>query len=398
MRDPVTVADWRALARRRLPRFVFDYLDGGAEEESALARNRQALEGLRLRPRVLRDVSARSQALRLLGQELPSPLLLAPTGLNGLVRRDGDVALARAAAAHGLPFVLSSASTTALEEVAERAGGELWFQLYVLSARGFAEALMRRARAAGYRVLVLTVDVPVSGARERDQRNGFRMPFRLTPSLALDACLHPRWTLDLLRGGMPELVNLKSEAAGDVAAQAALLARQMDTSLAWDSLAWVRDHWPGRVLLKGVLDPEDADRAMALGLDGVIVSNHGGRQLDAAPATIEALPGVVAAVAGRGAVLVDSGFRRGADVLKAVALGADAVLLGRATLYGLAAAGEAGAAAVIALLKAEIDRNLALLGCASLGELGPDRVFGEPPASASGGGVRSSAATGEAPG
>ncbi|MBL8492611.1 MAG: alpha-hydroxy-acid oxidizing protein [Rhodocyclaceae bacterium] len=383
------------MARRRLPRFVFDYVEGGAEDESALARNAAALARLRLRPRVLRDVSCRSQAVRLLGQELPSPLLVAPTGLNGLVRRDGDVALARAAAAHGLPFVLSSAATTRLEEVAERAGGDLWFQLYVLSARHFAESLMARARAAGYRVLVLTVDVPVSGARERDQRNGFRMPFRLTPSLALDACRRPAWCLDFLRGGMPELANLKSEGAGDLEAQAALLARQMDTSLAWESLAWVRDHWPGRVLLKGVLDPEDADRAMAAGLDGVIVSNHGGRQLDAAPATIEALPGVVAAVAGRGAVLVDSGFRRGADVLKAVALGADAVLLGRATLYGLAAAGEAGAAAVIALLKAEIDRNLALLGCASLGELGPDRVSGDPPAGASGPGAPSPATTGE---
>ena len=375
MKAPVTVADWREMARRRLPRFVFDYVDGGSEDESALRGNRESFERLRLLPRVLRDVSVRRQERRLLDRTLPAPLLVAPTGLNGLVRRDGDVGLARAAAAHGIPFVLSSASTTAIEEVAERAGGELWFQLYVLSARSFAERLMRRARDAGYRVLVLTVDVPVSGARERDRRNGFRMPFRLTPSLALDACRHPRWSLDLLRGGMPELVNMRTEGAGDMAAQAALLARQMDTSLDWDALAWVRDHWPGRLLLKGVLHPADAGRAMDLGLDGVIVSNHGGRQLDAAPAPVDLLPQVVSAVARRGAVLVDSGIRRGTDVIKAMALGADAVLLGRATLYGLAAAGEAGAAAVIALMKSEIDRTMALMGCADLADLGPADIL-----------------------
>lgn len=369
MHPPLTVADWRELARRHLPRFVFDYVDGGAEDETALGRNRHAFDAVCLRPRALTDVSRRSQRIDLFGQSIASPLLVAPTGLNGLVHPDGDLALARAARAAEVPFVLSSASTSPVEDVA-RAGGRLWLQLYVLATRSLAERLMQRARDNGFEALVLTVDVPVSGARERDARNGFAMPFRLTPRLALDAARHPAWAIARLLAPAPELVNLRADGAGDIAAQAALLRREMDTSLDWTTIDWIRAHWPRKLLIKGLLRGSDAETALARGVDGVIVSNHGGRQLDAAPAPLEVLPEIVAAVAGRATVLVDGGFRRGLDVLKARALGADAVLLGRAMLYGLAARGEEGAASVLRLLREEIDRNLALLGCPDIRQLG----------------------------
>lgn len=373
----INVSDFRERARRRLPRLVFDYLEGGADDETCLLRNRAALEALQLRPALLRDVSAIDTSVELFGQRWALPLAVAPTGLNALLWPDGDVELARAAASAGIPFVLSTASNARLERLPQEARGINWFQLYVLGDRPVAERMIGRARDAGYAALVFTVDVPVSGYRERDLRNGFRLPFRYSLRMALDAARHPRWSLALLRFGMPRFVNLSDSDASPPSAQtqAALLSRTTDRTLTWDSLRWLRHHWPGPLLLKGVLTAADARRAVDLGADGVIVSNHGGRQLDCAQATIDALPEVVAAVGGSVPVLVDSGFRRGSDVAKAMALGARAVLLGRAPLYGLAADGARGVREVLRLLGEELVRTMTLLGARSIQDLTPDCVI-----------------------
>lgn len=375
MTHPATVEGYRTLAARRLPRMVLDYLDGGAEAERGLARNTDAFARVCFRPRRLVDVSQRDLSAHLFGRRLSLPLVVAPTGLNGALWPDGDVLLAQAATAAGIPFALSTASTTAIEEVADRAGGDLWFQLYVVQ-RALAEALTRRALAAGYTTLVLTVDVPVNGKRVRDLSNGFAVPFRPSVRTALDAARHPAWLLRQLRHGLPQLANFRDAGrGGDVNAQAALMKRQMDASFAWDDLKALRQAWPHTLVVKGICRAEDAERCEALGADAVVLSNHGGRQLDDTPAPLTLLP----AMAGRLSrpVLVDSGVRRGADVVKAVALGASAVLIGRATLYGLAARGGAGAAHVLELLRAEIDTTLALLGRSSIAALEPDDVIVE---------------------
>lgn len=374
MTSPVTIDDWRTLARQRLPRILFDYLDGGAGTEAGLRRNREAFDKLPLLPDRLRDVAARRIDIELLGRRIAAPLVIAPMGLNGLLWPQGDVVLARAAARAGIPFTLSTASNAALEQVAEAAGGNLWFQLYVLD-RNLADRLVARALAAGYQTLVLTVDVPVNGRRERDLRNGFALPFRRTPRLVLDVLRHPRWALDAARHGIPGMGNLVADAEADPAAQAALLARRMDASFDWDDLARLREAWPHRLVVKGLLHAEDARRCLAHGADGVVLSNHGGRQLEDLPSALDALPATVAAT--EAPVLADGGVRRGADVIKALALGARAVLLGRAMLYGLAAAGEEGATAVLNMILEDIDRTLALIGCPSVRELEPRHV-GQP--------------------
>ena len=363
-------ADWRAQARRRLPRFVFDYVDGGAEDEHCLRRNLAELERLQLLPMCLRDTANIDTAIEVFGERWAAPVGIAPIGLCGLVRPAGDLLLARAAAAAGVPFVLSTASNSRLEVVREAAAAApQWLQLYVMGERTLAEQIVRRARRAGFGALVLTVDVPVSGLRERDLRNRFRVPFRPTVATALDLMRHPRWSLAMARHGAPRFVNLDAgddaSSAGSAQAQAALLTRTMDRRLSWDSLAWLRRLWDGPLLLKGVLHPDDGQRALAHGVDGLIVSNHGGRQLDAAPAAISALPAVLNAVHGRIPVFVDGGFRRGSDVVKALALGAKAVFVGRAVAFGLACDGEAGAQAVLHTLIDEFQRTLALLGASS---------------------------------
>ena len=377
MKAAINLGDFRGRAQRRLPRLVFDYLEGGAGSEHCLRRNCSALEALHLRPSLLKDVSSVDTSIELFGQRLASPLAVAPTGLNALFWPDGDVALARAAAKAGIPFAMSTASNARLERIPTEAGGINWFQLYVMGERGLAERMMKRAAEAGFSALILTADVPVSGYRERDARNGFRLPLKYSPRLVLDAARHPRWLMGLLQGGMPGFANLSDSDAGPVSAQtqAALLTRTMDRTLSWDSLQWVRRHWSGPLILKGVLDPEDARRAVDRGVDAVIVSNHGGRQLDAAQPTIEVLPQVIAAVRGQVPVLVDSGFRCGADVVKALALGARAVLLGRAALYGLAADGARGAGEVLRMLAEDIARTMTLMGAARVEHLTPDRVI-----------------------
>lgn len=388
MSEPLNVEDFRTLARRRLPRRVFDYLDGGAEDERGLARNRTAFERVTFAPRRLIDVSHRDLSTTLFGQPIAAPLLIAPTGLNGLIWPRGDVELARAAEHARIPFVMSTASNVSLETLAGEAGGDLWFQLYVLHP-ALADQLVARASKAGYRTLVITVDVALNGKRERDARNGFALPLRYTPRVLLDGLLHPRWSCALLRnGGVPALENFASSDAATAQVQAALLRRQMDASFAWDDLRRVRDRWPHRLLVKGILRADDAARCLELGVDGVILSNHGARQLDDAVSPLDVLPAARAACGTAGALLLDSGIRRGADVVKALALGADAVLLGRATLYGLAVDGAAGALRVIDIVKDEIDRTIAMLGCSRVTELAPGHVccpaFAQPAAETAG--------------
>lgn len=361
----LTVEDHRRAARRYLPRFVFDYVDGAAEDEVCLARNRRDLDAITLAPRVLRDTRDTTTSVEILGTRWNCPLAVAPTGLNGLLRPRGDALIAAAAAAVGVPFVQSTASNMRVEDVRRAApGGEHWLQLYVMEDRGIAEQLVERAAAAGTRVLVLTVDVPVSGNRERDLRNGFKLPMRATPALAWDLATHPRWALGMAFGGAPRFVNLVADPTArlSASAQAALLARTMDRGLTWDSLRWLRSIWRGPLVLKGLLQPDDARRAAGEGIDGIIVSNHGGRQFDASPSAISALPAIVDATGDRLPVFMDSGVRRGVDIARALALGAKAVFIGRPVLYALAANGQRGVEALLRNLMLEYERSLVLLG------------------------------------
>jgi (S)-mandelate dehydrogenase len=366
MSPAINLLDFRRLAKRRLPWMVFDYLEGGAEDETGLQRNIEAFERLRLIPYKLRNVSRRTLSCELFGRTISAPLVVAPTGLNGAFWPNGDLALARAAAKAKIPFALSTASSATIEDVADKAGGDLWFQLYVIH-RGLADVLIARAQAAGYSTLVLTVDVTVNGKRERDMRNGFAMPMRYSPRVILDGALHPRWSLQMLASGMPRLENLSSASAVDTEAQAALLKRQMDTSFDFEALKALRDRWPRTLVVKGLLASADVQRCFALGVDAVVLSNHGGRQLDHAPAPIAVLPEIKDRAPG--ALMIDSGIRRGSDVVKAIASGAKAVMLGRSLLYGLSAAGEAGVSEVIRIFIDEIDRTMALIGCSDISKL-----------------------------
>lgn len=370
----LNVEDYRQLARKRLPRMVFDYLEGAAEDEHGLRHNRSVFQHWRFKPRRLVDVSQRSLDTQILGKPQSLPLLIGPTGLNGALWPNGDLALAKAAGKAGIPFVLSTASNLSIDELARQCDGELWFQLYVIH-REIAQGMVLKALNAGYTTLVLTTDVAVNGYRERDLRNRFKMPMSYTPKVLLDGCLHPRWSLDLLRHGMPQLANFVSSETSSLEMQAALMSRQMDASFDWRALRWLRDLWPHKLLVKGLLSSEDAQRCIQEGADGVILSNHGGRQLDGAISPMEVLADTVART--DKPVLIDSGFRRGSDIVKALALGAQAVLLGRATLYGLAARGQAGVDEVLTLLKADIDRTLAQIGCPDIASLSADFLHDE---------------------
>jgi (S)-mandelate dehydrogenase len=359
------VKDYRDLARRRLARFAFDYLEGGAEDGRTLLRNQAAFQALLFRPRVLQDVAEVDTSIDLYGQVQSLPLLVGPTGLNGLYWPRAEEALARAARDAGVPFVLSTASTSLIEDVRAASDGELWLQLYVQRDRRIAEHMMARARAAGLHALMLTVDTMVHGKRDHDVRNGFRLSVPWTPRLLADVVTHPRWCLRMLRqGGSPQLVNLarSSGLAPNLQQQAAAMSRKMDMSLTWNDLAWVRRHWAGPVIVKGILTADDARSALRHGADGIVVSNHGGRQLESAPSALERLPEIADATGDRMHVFMDGGVRRGSDIAKALALGARAVLLGRAPLYGLAARGPQGVAEVLAILHDEFETTLRLLG------------------------------------
>lgn len=359
------------MARRRLPRLVFDYLDGGAEDEACLVRNRSAFERYRLVPRYLVDIATRDQSATLFGRTYSSPFGIAPTSMAGFIRRNGDAALAGAAAAANIPFVLSGSSNASIEAIAAVAPQHAWVQLYAARDPGITHDLIRRAREAGLETLVVTVDVPVRSKRERDIRNGFAASPRRSPRVLLDMLLHPAWLADVARHGMPGFDSWASYAGPDARAPevAAFLSSQFAAPQTWQDLETYRRLWPGTLVVKGILHPDDARRAAQAGADGVIVSNHGGRQLDSAPSPIEAFPAIRDAIRDQLVLMLDSGVRRGADVLKAVALGARFVFVGRATLYGVAAGGLAGATKAIEILREEIDLVMAQTGCRTLADL-----------------------------
>lgn len=369
-----SIGDLRRLAQRRLPRAIFDFYDGGAEDESTLDENRAAFERQRLAPRALVDVAGASTGSTLFGRPVGLPMAIGPTGALGFGWRDADLHLARAARKHDIPFTLSSSGTASIEAVAKDAGGRLWFQAYVLRNQEFFWKMIERAERADFEALVITVDLPVGGKRERDFHNQFSVPFRITRRNALDFALHPRWTLDLLRRGIPAFENLRGlELAAKSATEiASSVGRSYDPGFDWARLAQVRERWPRKLIVKGISRGDDAQRLLALGADAIVVSNHGGRQLDGAVATLDALPEVVQAVSGRIPVLLDGGIRRGTDVAKALALGASAVLLGRATLFGVAAGGAAGATKALDILRDEFLRTLQLCGVCHPEGLTPD--------------------------
>lgn len=371
------IADLRELARKRLPKGLFEFVDRGTEDEVSLRHNRAIFERIRFKPRTLIDVSGRTQEVTLFGKRHKMPVGIAPTGTAGLWWYEGEIALARAAAAAGIPFTLATGSMTAMEKVAERAGGTLWFQLYLWPDRSLSHKLVQRAKAAGFEALMVTVDGAVAGNREYNLRNGFTVPFKFTRRNVTDVLMHPRWLLGILARyvlttGMPRYENYPSELKNKITARPMGRSMMKSDSLDWDDLRTLRKLWPGTLMVKGILHPQDAILAADCGADGVVVSNHGGRNLDGAVSPLEVLPEIVDAVGTRIAVLVDSGFRRGSDVVKGLALGAKAVLLGRSTLYGIGAGGQAGAARALAIFREEIDRVMALIGARNVGELSPE--------------------------
>lgn len=371
----VNIDDLRKRARRRLPRAVFDFIEGAAEDESTARRNCTGFDRVSFRNRVLVNAGKVDLSTTVLGQRVELPIILAPVGLCGMVAPRAEVPCARAANRAGAVFTVSTLSTVTLEEVVQEAPGPHWFQLYVHPDRQVTRGLVERARAAGYKALVLTVDVPVVGRRERDFRNGVTIPPKITLRNALDTARKLRWLWNLVRDPI-EFANFRAPSDGArrrVFGKQAPLAGLTDATLSWDDLKWFRSLWPGPLAIKGIMTAEDARMAVAHGMDAVIVSNHGGRQLDGVPGAIEVLPEVIDAVNGRAEVILDGGVRRGSDAVKAIALGARACMVGRPYLYGLAADGERGVDQVLSLLRADIERTLTLLGCKTLPAL--DRSF-----------------------
>ena len=371
---PATVGDYRELARRRLPRQLFDYIDGGAYGESTLRANVADLDAVKLRQRVMRDVTVRTQATEVVGQTLALPVILGPVGLAGMFATRAEVQAARAAAAAGVPFVESTVSICGLGEVAAAVTPPPWFQLYVMRDRSYAEKLLARATELASPVLVLTVDLAVVGARQRDTRNAAVGTVGTWARVrrGLDFAAHPRWAKEVGIDGKPHTFGNLVEAVPGADSPDAFRTwtdSQFDPSVTWDDMAWVRRHWAGKLVVKGVMDPDDARRAVDAGVDGLVVSNHGGRQLDAVPSTVRALPAVVEAVGDRVDVLVDGGVRSGLDVVKFLALGARACLIGRAWAWAVAARGEAGVAHMLGVLRSDIDVALGLTGTNDVGDL-----------------------------
>ena len=371
---PATASDYRELARRKLPRQLFDYLDGGAYDEATMRANVGDLREVLLRQVVMRDVSVREQAVEVLGQRLKMPVILAPVGLGGMFAPRAEVQAARAAETAGVPFVESTVSICSIEEVAKATSTPPWFQLYVMRDRGYAEDLLERAKGVNAPVLVLTVDLAVVGARHRDTRNAMvgRASTYAKVRRGLDIASHPTWIRETAVGGKPLTFGNLEKAVPGARSPAAFrdwVDSQFDPSVTWDDLAWVRERWPGRLVVKGVLDPEDARRAVDAGVDGIVVSNHGGRQLDAVPSSARALPEVADAVGDQVEILADGGVRTGLDVVKMVALGARAVLIGRAWAWAVAARGEDGVRHVLSVFRADIDTALGLTGNTSIADV-----------------------------
>ncbi len=367
-----SVDDLRDRARRRLPRSVFDYIEGAAADEVTAARNQAAFDAIHWRPRALAGIDDVELATTVLGERVAVPILAAPTGATAVIHHRGEPGIARAVHAAGSVYVLSAVASYPLEEALRIAPGPTWFQLYVWQDRGFVDELLARASAAGIRTLVLTVDVPVMGDRDRDRRHGFVLPPRISARMLADGLRHPRWSARLLQRPRLEAGNtLVPPGPARPGGRTTIVDGPFDPAVGWDDLAWLRQRWSGPIVVKGLLRPEDARRAVDAGADAVVVSNHGGRQLDLTPATLDALPRIVDAVGDRAEVYLDGGVRRGAHVAAAIALGARACLVGRPLAYGLGAAGPAGAAHAMALLTAELRTTLMLLGCASVDDLGP---------------------------
>lgn len=372
MRKPITsVDDLRALAKRRVPRAIFDYADGGSYGEVTLRANRDDLQRIALRQRVMVDVSDRSTATTIVGESARMPVALAPTGLAGLFHGNGEIAAAKAAEAFGVPFCLSTMSICSIEDVRAAVERPFWFQLYVMKDRGFGRALMERAAAAGCPVLVLTLDLQVQGQRHKDIRNGLSVPPRLTLASALDVARRPLWAVRVLLGTRRSFGNLQGRIPGGntLTTLSQWIAEQFDPSLSWRDLEWVRANWPGKLVLKGILDVGDAKIAAGSGADAIVVSNHGGRQLDGAPSSISVLPRIAESIGDRTEVLFDGGVQSGQDVLKALALGARGCLVGKALLYGLGAGGQAGVAAMLELLRKELDVSMGLTGARTIADV-----------------------------
>lgn len=371
-----SVEDLRSIARRRLPRGVFDYIDGGAEDEVALRANREVFRRAHFRPRVLRDVGHVDPGTTILGRPVSVPLVLAPTGFTRIAAAPGELAVARAAARAGIPYTLSTLGTRSIEEVAT-VPGRHWFQVYMWRDRGLVAELIARAEAAGFEALCLTVDTAVLGKRERDLRRGFTLPPKLGVGTILDGLIHPAWTWEFLRSEPIVFANVVGSEVGDgteAISLAEYVGRQFDPSVGWEDLEWLRSKWTGPLVLKGIQTVEDARIAADHGVEAIALSNHGGRQLDTAPPILELVPPVVEAVGDRVEVICDGGVRRGSDIVKAVALGARACMVGRAYLYGLASGGEPGVDLVIDLLASEMRRTMALVGAPSVDHLGPHLV------------------------
>jgi L-lactate dehydrogenase (cytochrome) len=368
----LSIEDLRLLARRRIPRAIFDYADGGSYEERTLRANTADLDALKFRQRVMVDVSEVNLATSLVGSVASIPLAIAPTGLCGLFHADGEILGARAAAAFGIPFCLSTMSICSIEDVREATGQPFWFQQYLMRDRGFNQELIERAIAAKCSALMLTLDLQILAERRRDPRNGLTIPPRLTLRNALEAAMKPGWALKVLFGKRRNFGNLVGHIGGadGVKTLAAWTHSQFDASASWRDVEWVRSRWPGKLIMKGVMDAEDARLALSCGADAIVVSNHGGRQLDGAPSSISALPGVVSAIDGRCEVYFDGGIRSGQDVAKALALGARAGLIGKTFLFALAAAGEAGVMRALEIIRNELKVTLALTGTTDVSRAG----------------------------
>ena len=380
-RHAQNIEDLRAIARSRLPKIARDFLDGGAEDNLTLDNNRDVFRRIRFRPHTLIDVSKRSAKTEIFGKTFSAPFGIAPTGAAGLYGFKADTAMARAARDTGLPFILSTASFEPLEEVAQAAnGGTLWFQLYMAKNRAPVEKLVMRALNAGFEALILTSDVAAMGNREDNRRNGFTTPLKLNLRNLIDGALHPRWSVDvflrtLLDSGVPRYQNVSRDGNERIIDSKVAEFQERREEVNWEDFRWLREFWPRKLFIKGVVRGDDAAKAQQLGADGVFISNHGGRQLDGIISPLEAIPEIRAATGDNFMVMADGGFRRGADIIKAVALGADMAFVGRPLLYGISAGGEAGAKHALKILQSEIDRVLALTGICSIDELGPDLLW-----------------------
>ncbi len=372
-----SIGDLREIARRRLPGGVFDYIDGAAEDEVTLARNTQAYREVEFRPRIFRDVSKIDISTSLLGAQLSFPLVLAPTGFTRIADPQGELAVARAAERAGLPYTLSTLATRSIEEVAAVSSGRKWFQVYVWRDRGLVRELLERALAADYEAIMVTVDTAVLGRRERDVRQGFTLPPKLGLKTLLDGALHPAWTWNFVRSEPIAFANVRGKSVGDGVDPVSLsdyINAQFDPSLSWKDIEWFRSIWDRPIVIKGIQTVEDAKIAAEMKLDAIALSNHGGRQLDGAPAPFEVVAPVAEAVGGEIEIICDGGIRRGSDIAKAIALGANACMAGRAYLYGLGAAGERGVDYAITHLREGLERTMALTGSASMSDLTPEMV------------------------